>query len=190
VSADAPKITEYGPQTARIFFALWPPAEVADSLGRLARALAVSGGRPSRPETLHLTLAFLGQVALSDIPTLIELAHRVRGNRFDLVVDRLGYWSHNQLLWASCSVVPNALLALVAELRQVLRQAGFHSDQAVSGYFPHLTLMRRLLTAPDCSACLPPLSWTCHEFVLVRSRLDQVGAAYEVLARFPLSGTN
>lgn len=190
MSADAPKITENGAQTARLFFALWPPAAVADSLGRQACALAVSGGRPSRPETLHLTLAFLGQLALSDIPTLIELAHRVRGNRFDLVVDRIGYWSHNQLLWAGCSVVPNALMALVAELREVLRQAGFHSEQAASGYLPHLTLVRRLSRAPDPSACLSPLNWTCHEFVLVRSRLDQAGAAYEVLARFPLSGTN
>ena len=48
----------------RIFFALWPEPEVARKLHALSGAAhAVCGGRRMRRDTLHMTLAFLGDVA-------------------------------------------------------------------------------------------------------------------------------
>lgn len=48
----------------RLFFALWPSPAAAERLASAATdAAARLGGRPTRLETLHLTLAFLGEVA-------------------------------------------------------------------------------------------------------------------------------
>ena len=47
----------------RVFFALWPDDEIArqfDEAGRMAHQSL--GGRRMRRETLHLTLAFIGDV--------------------------------------------------------------------------------------------------------------------------------
>ena len=49
---------------ARLFFAVWPDAAAAARLEALAREVAlVTGGRPQPREKIHLTLAFLGEVA-------------------------------------------------------------------------------------------------------------------------------
>ena len=46
----------------RLFFAYWPSAETAQALmDWVRRAHALYGGRMMRSDTLHLTLAFLGQ---------------------------------------------------------------------------------------------------------------------------------
>ena len=45
----------------RLFYALWPDATLAQTLSDwTAQARLHSHGRPMRPETLHMTLAFLG----------------------------------------------------------------------------------------------------------------------------------
>src|SRR5690606_7323542 len=51
------------PAGRRVFFALWPDARTAAVLSGWAQdAHAMCGGRIMRPDTLHLTLAFLGMV--------------------------------------------------------------------------------------------------------------------------------
>jgi hypothetical protein len=45
----------------RLFFALWPDASMAEALATLAQQVAAeSGGRPTAPGHVHVTLAFLG----------------------------------------------------------------------------------------------------------------------------------
>ena len=56
--------------TQRLFFALWPDAATSVALAALAQQIAAeSGGRPTAPGNVHLTLAFLG-----DQPRRITLA--------------------------------------------------------------------------------------------------------------------
>ena len=83
----------------RLFFALWPPAPVARSLANQADALAErSGGRATRRETIHLTLAFLGDVGEAQLPEVLETARAVAAAPFELKLDRLGFWRHNRLI--------------------------------------------------------------------------------------------
>ena len=64
----------------RLFFALWPPLEVAEQLAGVARAVAQQfGGKPTRQETLHLTLAFLGEVPDDRMSLLMQTARRNAG---------------------------------------------------------------------------------------------------------------
>lgn len=188
VQAEGPAEPLAGPATARVFFALWPPPALAGELAGIAvTAAGQFGGKPTRSDTIHLTLAFLGDVAEARLPLLCASASRVVARSFDLTVDRLGYWRHNHLLWAGCRAVPPALPALVDELSAVLDQAAFAIADRERRFAPHVTLLRKV-PADDCQPlpAIDPLHWPCPSFVLVRSRRSSAGSAYQTLAEFPL----
>lgn len=173
----------------RLFFALWPSPKAARQLAGIAAATTARfGGQPTRLETLHLTLAFLGEVADERVPDLLELATDLHTSAFDLRIDQLGHWRRNHLAWAGCSDVPAQLEMLVAELRHRLATAGFAVANSERPFTPHVTLVRKI---PDFgqendNRLFEPIEWHCSDGVLVRSRLSSSGPAYETLARFAL----
>ncbi len=189
VQADGGSQRNERPETARVFFALWPPPEVARQLSAVADSFAkCAGGRPTRQATVHLTLAFIGDVSLERLPDLERAARNVRAEAFDLTLDQFGLWHHSRIFWAGSSVVPPALVKLAGALSAELQTAGFTVADAHRNFTPHVTLVRK---AKALGAPLPPgqtLPWPCTKFVLVRSQLSASGASYQTLAEFPLSG--
>lgn len=154
-------------------------------------AAAQLGGRPTRQETIHLTLAFLGEVAEARLPEIVRAGAAIKAAAFRLILDRLGFWSHNHLLWAGCSAPPAALRQLVDELRAGLASIGVKVDAGRTDFSPHLSLLRRIpagaaVAASQPPAVIAPLEWPCHSFVLVRSQLSPAGPDYPILAEFPL----
>ena len=188
VPADGGSQRNERPETACVFFALWPSPEVAQQLSAVADAFAqYAGGRVTHQATVHLTLAFIGDVTLERLPDLERAARNVRAEAFDLTLDQFGLWHHNRIFWAGCSAVPPALVELASALSAVLQAAGFKVADARRNFTPHVTLVRKVkaLGAP-----LPPgqtLPWRCTKFVLVRSQLSATGASYQTLAEFSLS---
>lgn len=180
-------------QTQRLFFALWPDDELAGALADVAVAAARRlGGRPTRRDTVHLTLAFLGDVAATETAALIAAAQRVRALPFQLNIDRLGYWRHNRLLWAGCA--PCAALAeLAGSLHRLLSEVGYSPAESERAFAPHLTLVRKLPSAilppalAEFSSVAMPV-WRCTRFVLVASRMSAAGPSYTTIAEFPLDG--
>jgi 2'-5' RNA ligase len=175
----------------RLFFALWPPESLSRALAGKADALACRfGGKPARRETIHLTLAFLGEVAVARLPAVLDAGRRVAAASFDLVVDRFGGWRHNRLLWAGCAEPADGLRSLVARLREELRAASIAMD-AAPRFAPHLTLVRKAgIVSADVETLLPePLLWPCSDFVLVHSRPAASGREYAILESFGLTGT-
>lgn len=178
------------PATARVFFGLWPSPELAGQLAGIADAAAGQfGGRPTRPDTIHLTLAFLGDVPETQLPMLCEAASRIGFPSFDLNIDHLGFWPRQRLLWAGCHGTPTALPALASDLLRALGVAGFSVRERERPFVPHVTLVRKLPLNPhtDIAHQLPalaPISWRCGEFVLIRSQLGVGGSRYHEIARF------
>ncbi|WP_374328471.1 RNA 2',3'-cyclic phosphodiesterase [Azonexus sp.] len=173
-------------ETARVFFALWPPAALADDLAGLAGQLTqLCGGKPTRTDTVHLTLAFVGEIDASRLPELAAAAQGLALPSFELTLDRLGYWPHNRIVWAGCSAPPVGLLELAATLRARVMAAGFPVDRGSAGFFPHLTLLRKAMRAPPASTLEAPQGWRCQGFVLVRSHLSASGSRYRVVQHYP-----
>lgn len=175
-----------GPEThARMFFALWPSAAVARSLAGQSRTLESHiGGRVTRTDSIHLTLAFLGDVALDRVEALLALPADVTSAPFELQLDRLGVWPRNGIGWAAPSAAPAALIELQARLANWLGQAGFRVE--ARAFVPHVTLIRKATrTVPELA--IPPIAWRSDEFVLVRSNLSATGSRYETLGRFALN---
>ena len=168
----------------RLFFALWPPAATVGALAAWAKeAQVLTGGRVTRPESIHLTLAFLGDVAEERVEDAIRAARSVRGARHALPIERAKVWTHNRVGWVGPERTPPALVDLTDSLRENLLAEGFAIEDRP--FAAHVTLLRKAgkvsrLPPP------PPVVWPVDEFTLVCSRLWQKGSSYEVLARFGL----
>jgi RNA 2',3'-cyclic 3'-phosphodiesterase len=170
-------------ETRRIFFAVWLAPEAAQAMHRTAvLAQQGCGGRAMRPETLHVTLAFLGDVSPAQLAVATAIADGIEGKEFFLTLDRLGYWKHNRILWAGADSPP--LLALADVLSSGLRTDGFSIDNRP--FAPHVTLLRdaRCPNTPQLSTAV---NWPVREFVLAESRRGAAGSHYEILGRWRLS---
>lgn len=161
---------------ARVFFALWPAAPVAKRLHALGgEAHAVCDGRRMRRETLHITLAFIGDVAQERLPALFAVGDRVGAEAFTLVLDRLASWRHNRIVWAGAHETPRPLAALVGRLNAELAAAGFPVEQR--SFAAHVTLLRNArATLPE--RAVEPIEWRVDGFALMQSQRREDGAHY------------
>jgi 2'-5' RNA ligase len=120
--------TPEGPRQ-RAFFALWPSVAATRALARHAVSLAHElDGRATRTASIHLTLAFLGDVPAAALERVMHPPARVCVPPFDLVLDRLGAWDHNGIGWAAPSAPPEALLELQRRLADWLGGSGFRLE--------------------------------------------------------------
>ncbi|BCK86483.1 RNA 2',3'-cyclic phosphodiesterase [Sideroxyarcus emersonii] len=170
-------------QKRRLFFALWPGAAERAALAAWQPPLReLCGGRIMRPDTLHLTLVFLGEVAEHRLQAACLAAQEADFRRFDLQLATAHYWGHNHIVYATPAAVPAALAALAGGLEHGLRRHGFHFEQRP--YKPHVTLLRNAKRSDADLPPMPAVRWPVHDFVLVQSLSGAQGAHYEVLARF------
>jgi 2'-5' RNA ligase len=163
----------------RTFFALWPSPEARTALTLRSAAVAKAcSGRASRPDTLHLTLVFIGATPHQRVASLQSLMDSIRLPRFALRLDQCGWWRHNGIAWAGTRAAPEALIALQQALARGAEKLGFSLD--VRPYVPHLTLAREAGRSPPAAA-LPALDWEVGSFVLVASELTPEGPHYRIL---------
>jgi 2'-5' RNA ligase len=168
----------------RLFFALWPPAATVAALAAwAAQAQRAAGGRLTRPESIHLTLAFLGEVADDRVGDAVTAARSVRGERHTLAIECAKVWAHNNIAWVGPERTPAALESLVRGLHESLRARGFMLE--ARPFAAHITLIRKARKASRLPA-LAVLEWPVDEFTLVRSSLSPKGSSYEIIGRFPL----
>lgn len=173
-------------EAARLFFALWPDAEVCAALDRVGGKLrTVCGGRQMRRNNIHLTLVFLGNVEIARIDALRAVGDGVAAQPFVMTVNQLGWWRHNRVAWAVPDATPESLLTLVNQLQDSLRAAGFAFDDRPT-YTPHVTLLRNARCEGVEWPPFESLEWAANEFVLVRSVTREEGATYEAIGRWTL----
>lgn len=171
----------------RVFFALWPDDATVQALsGWAQRAHATFGGRVMRPDTLHLTLAFLGTVPHDRVAELVALLDEAVLIGGTLRLDRYGRFRGPQIVWAGPSAPAPWLDALHGWLWRALARRGF--GQPGEPFRPHVSLLRR--TEPGDLDALPipePLEWTPRRCVLAASTPRPGGSFYEVLAECALA---
>ncbi|MGB7755066.1 MAG: RNA 2',3'-cyclic phosphodiesterase [Salinisphaera sp.] len=165
------------PKRQRLFFALWPPPDIAERIADTARALETNG-MPVACDKLHVTLAFHGACSVADRDALIARAERAVAPPIDLVFDRLGGFEKPRLIWLGMSDPPQALYDLAAFLRGPALDA--------RRFVPHITLQRK--AAPISACALAPIGWRAREFVLAESGANGAPGSYRILARWPLTG--
>lgn len=166
----------------RLFFALWPPREAAEALHAWAlEARRATGGRATRAESIHLTLAFLGEIEERRLPELRSLS--AGGERHVLPIEQARHWARNRIVWAGPKEIPDRLRALAGNLAARLAERKFATE--ARPFAAHVTLIRKT-RGPGEMPKLPEVDWPVREYLLVRSRLSSEESRYEVMGRFPL----
>jgi RNA 2',3'-cyclic 3'-phosphodiesterase len=172
-------------ETARLFFAIQPVSAIQIALSRMARKAAASerNGRCVKPENIHLTILFLGDVELDRVDSLREIAGSVTAQSFSLSIQGTLFWKKNRIVMARVDHYPTALFTLVDALKTALIAAGFSCEERK--YKPHITLIRK------AGAHLPvqlekPIQWDVSDWLLLQSRLSSHGPCYNELGRWPL----
>ena len=98
------------------------------------------GGTWTKPENLHLTLAFIGEYG--DPERVLELLETLPLRPFSLRLEGFGCFGDHY--W--CGVAPSpALEAWVRQLRRALAEAGIPFDR--KRFTPNITLLRRASSA-------------------------------------------
>ena len=172
------------PERARVFFALWPEAALAERLATLAEAQAAAvGGRAMARETLHLTLAFLGEADETTQARLIAAAERQHCPPFSVHLDQTGWFQRAKAAWVGPGEWPNELTVLARALRRHGEKLGLGNGE--QGYRPHVTLSRKAGEAPG-ELPAPDFLLRADRFCLYQSVSTPDGVHYEPLACWPL----
>ena len=131
-------------------------------------------------DNLHMTLLFLGEVKRTRLLQLMQTADKVSAPPFEFVLERLSFWQHNRIAYATTVEEAPTLHQLVAALQQELLAAGFLSEN--HEFTPHVTLLRnvRHILEPQTIA---PITWWADSFVLVESVTTEKGVRYLVLQK-------
>ena len=189
-----------GTPRARLFVALDIPDGVRDALvSWQTEALTDPGLRAMRPETLHLTLAFLGYHPEKQIEEIAEaaLVGDGRAPALELRAEPVGVpRGKHPRLFAIEADSPETV-ALQAQVSGSLAAAGFYEPEK-RPFWPHLTVARvkpeKRGSRRPTEVKMPPSplpagferTFDAVRLSLYRSHLRPQGAEYEAMAQLEL----
>lgn len=182
----------------RVFIALeLPPsmrAMLENQLEQLQAALPGRGIRWVRPEGIHLTLKFLGNVPTAQLPAIRAGAQAAARDisPFSLQSTHLGGFPSLQnprVIWLGIAGDLATLDSLQAAVENKLAPLGYPTD--TRGFKAHLTLGRIKRAAPqeaqaigrtlEQQAAGPSVQWRCESLSVMQSILHPSGAEYRAL---------
>ncbi|KAA6182374.1 RNA 2',3'-cyclic phosphodiesterase [Thiohalocapsa marina] len=170
--------------TERWFLAIWPDTQTRSALERQLAALGPLPGRPTHPLDWHVTLIFLGALEPERLACIDAAAGdaATRATSFFMELDRIGHFARSQVLWCGPARTPESLARLVTDLQAHLTRCGIAPERRP--YRPHLTLARKVRTAPGLELHRP-IGWTAHELVLAHGVTGE-RPRYRIRHRYPL----
>lgn len=182
----------------RTFLAIELPDEIKSELGKIQKRLKpkIEGVRWTRPEGIHLTLKFFGDVAAGDcgsIGNAVKAA--ITGAKpLSLELGTIGAFpgpTRPRVIWIGVGGQTKELIDLTKKLDRNFEQIGFTPEGR--SFKPHLTLGR--LKVPGSAVGFPKVleegnnyqagSFRCIGLTLFRSDLRPTGAIYTKIEEYP-----
>ena len=187
----------------RAFLAIRLPDDVAATLGHLTNQVAqarVDGLMPVRPENMHLTLKFFGNINARQVESIVDsVTHTVKSIRpFTLRLGNVGAYPNNRsprVLWVGLDGDVAPLQDVHRRIETALGQVAIEPD--AREFRPHLTIARirdrashterrkaaeALFSAEFRSGLTVPVD----RINLIRSILLPDGPEYTSLAEIPI----
>lgn len=183
----------------RAFIAIDLPDSLHAALAESQQAFRKTAGDASwtRPEGIHLTLKFLGEITDAQTRQVVEaLGQLGPSTPFPVEVKGFGFFptaERPRVFWAGV-VAPPALAELAGRIEGLLEKAGFAREDRP--FSPHLTLARFKIPRPQPALVAAAMTrsaaslgkFEASEFFLFESKLSSQGAQYRKVMRFPLTG--
>lgn len=161
----------------RCFIAAWPdePTRIAvSSLSDYVRQ-RIEHRRVSRPDDLHVTLAFIGDLAENVALDLSDAIARLRFTPFAWQLDTLGFFKEAGVVWLGAtggSTKP--LVDLGDRVRALLDQMNVTYDRRPLA--PHVTLLRGVRSF--AAEKVAPIRWCIGSLALYRSNSERHASRY------------
>ena len=190
-------------QTLRVFIAAELPVavnSVLESVQQELKSLRLKA-RWVKPENIHLTLKFLGNINPVDVDIINGALVEAAGNYapFALTLGGIGFFpgiKRPRVVWAGLGGDIRMLLNLQRDLEDRLDTAGFPKEKRA--YKAHLTLgrIRDAVQPKTVGQAVQKFSdlggqkFTVDRITLFRSDLKPTGAVYSRLKQVGLSGLN
>jgi len=179
----------------RVFVAVEIPSAVRANLTELVKHFRALSPRTRwvRPENLHVTLKFIGEVEATKVGTIRAELAKVRSDApFTLDFRSLGFFpnqKHPRVFWAGIQASPN-LKTLGTDIDKVLEAVEIPREGRE--FSPHLTLARFERQNPPEALRAAIRQNVTHEFGslrtnqfhLIESKLRPSGAEYTTVASF------
>jgi len=186
----------------RVFIAIDIDAQVRKALGDLQQELAGRAGIRNgdvkwvRPEVIHLTLKFLGEIENESVVEVCGITEGVaaRHGSFELDVESVGHFGGRsaRVVWVGSGKGSDELLGLQQDLEQKLAEAGWPRESRK--FTVHLTLCR--IRNPKAGIELAQITEAYKDYKLgsivadsvtvYQSQLRPSGPVYTPLGRYEL----
>jgi 2'-5' RNA ligase len=184
----------------RLFLAIDPGDVCRHYVGNYIEQISAqaAGIRWVKPDKLHITLSFLGEVDASRVESIVEGGRGI-GSRHDpikAVVSGTGVfptWRRPRVVWLGISDA-GALIQLGTDVQHVCASLGFSPDNP---FRAHLTIGRvirplsrqqRDVLRKSLETPVGPYPFEVTRVSLLQSRLGAAGSVYNEIASFPLGG--
>lgn len=185
-------------EPVRAFIAIALPQMLVEQLKRLQQQLGADVGGDTvhwtKPDQLHLTLKFFGNVRGDGVSDLKSALTRACAGQetFQLTLEGLGCFPNARIprvVWVGINGELEPLRKLHMEIDRQTQGFGDHTEQR--GFQPHLTIgrvkvqgkdARRVGEAVERAAVSRPGAWMVREVELIQSKLAREGATYSTLA--------
>lgn len=184
-----------------MFVAIELPETIRENLimhaRRLRELVPAAQASWSRPENIHLTLKFVGEIENARAAQLSEATARAaeQCSPFTIGVEGTGVFPPRgapRVLWIGLIDADGGLGRLHASLEQECSRFGFEKENRP--FKPHLTLarLRKPEHAKDLSEAhlemrFEPEEFTASEVLVIRSELSSGGSKYTTVAQHALS---
>ena len=187
----------------RTFIAIELPAEIKAALNDLSERLRRSRASASwvKPERMHLTLRFLGEIPESDVARVGSLLeeHSAPFRPFTLSVANTGVFPNSrqpQVVWAGVGPLDGGLIELQRVAEDAAQATGLKPERRP--FRPHLTLarirgqdnVRQLMALVARERGFNGGSFLAANVSLFSSELAPSGPVYTRLRECPLRGTD
>ena len=179
----------------RAFIAIDLPEHVHIALSQAQKVFrgVCPDARWTRPEGIHLTLKFLGEISDAQNKQVVEALEQLGPfEQFPVEVKGFGFFPQPhrpRVFWAGV-LAPSTLPELAARVESRLEKIGFAREERT--FSPHLTLARfsvprpqPTLVAAAAQASASLGKFEASEFFLYESKLSPQGAQYRKLMGFP-----
>ena len=192
-------------EQVRSFIAIELPSEIRAELASLEERLKARRHPFVKwvdPEGIHLTLKFLGSIALTTVPQIIDAITKIAQpiSPFRLQMGGLGVfpnWQRPQVVWVGIGGEVGKLAILQRDMEAALAPLGFPPESR--SFSAHLTLGRlRERASPKerqkfgqwvgSTKFEASLTFEVNTLSLMKSQLTPSGAIYSQLASIELGG--
>ncbi|MFG6176374.1 RNA 2',3'-cyclic phosphodiesterase [Halomonas sp. THAF12] len=166
----------------RLFLALVPPPVLRRRFGILADAArARCGGQRMPDDSIHLTLAFLGEQPPARATAIADWLAGVTLLPGRWRLDCWGQFRRPGIVWVGATHVDPALASLQCQLWDGLERLG--AGTRPERFVPHITLLRKATQPSAAELPAVSLAWDYTQVELIQSTITHDGSRYRCLAR-------